>query len=397
MNILFLTHRFPCPPDRGDRIRSYHIIKFLSKRHNIFLASVDESIPSSIHLNCMKEFCKAVIFYQIPRKKQMLKACCYLPTCVPLSLPLFYNRRLYKDVKNLLSKEKIDLIFTYCVSMAPYTEEFSDIPKVIDFIDSDSQKWLDYAATTKSIYKFIYLREGFLLRRYEKKVAKLAQHAFVASKREEEIFKRYIKTCPITTVLNGVSIPRYIKKHPSKDINIVFVGVMDYWPNVDAVTFFSKEVFPKIKKAFPNAKFFIVGKNPCEQVQQLSNISGVEVTGFVPDVKDYLLSATLCVVPLRIARGIQNKLLEAMAMKLPVVATSAATQGIMAKDQKDLLIADNPDDMAEKIIRLIKDKRLQEELSNNAFWYIKRYHDWEQNLKILEDIIVDIYKKYGQR
>ncbi len=396
MNILFLTHRFPCPPDRGDRIRSYHTIKFLSKRHNIFLASVDETNPPSIHINCMKELCKKILFSPINRRKQMIKASFYLPTNVPLSLPLFYNKKLYKNIKEVVENQKIDLIYIYCVSMAPYVEKFSNIPKVIDFIDSDSQKWLDYASTTKFPMKLIYMREGKLLRQYEKKIANKSHHAFVASKREEDIFKRYITSCPITTILNGVSIPDYIKRHNnSKEINIVFVGVMDYWPNVDAVTFFAKDVFPKIRKEFSEAKFFIVGKNPCEQVKKLSEIPGVKVTGFVPDVKEYLLSATLCVVPLRIARGIQNKLLEAMAMKVPVVATSAATEGIMATPEKDLLIADDPDEMAKKIINLIKDKKLQEELSNNAFWYIKRYHNWEHNLKTLEDIIINIVKQHG--
>jgi len=365
MNILFLTHRFPCPPDRGDRIRSYHTIKFLSKRHNIFLASVDETNPPSIHINCMKELCKEILFSPINRKKQMIKASLYLPTNVPLSLPLFYNKRLYKDIKKLIARQKIDLIYIYCVSMAPYVEKFSNIPKVIDFIDSDSQKWLDYASTTNFPMKLIYIREGKLLRQYEKKIANKSHHAFVASKREEDIFKRYIRSCPITTILNGVAIPKYIKRynnHNSKDISMVFVGVMDYWPNVDAVTFFAKDVFPKIRKEFSDAKFFIVGKNPCEQVKKLSEIPGVKVTGFVPDVKAYLLSATLCVVPLRIARGIQNKLLEAMAMKVPVVATSAATEGIMATPEQDLLIADDPDEMAKKIINLIRDQKLQEEL-----------------------------------
>ncbi len=395
MNILFLSHRFPFPPNRGDRIRSYNIIKFLSQRHNIFLASVDDEPFPSQRKAEVEQFCKTFKIVKLNQSVKKIRALLTLPTTVPLTLPMFKSYKMRRYIDKLIATNNIDIIFIYCVAMAQYVTSHTHIPKVIDFIDCDSQKWIDYAGTASFPWNLIYRREGKFLRRYEQKVASVCKHAFVTSEREAEIFKQYPDICEITTVTNGISCPykRLRRSHKSKSSsspNLIFVGVMDYWPNIDAVTYFVKEIWPKVRSEIPSASFTIVGKNPTPQVQALADIPGVKVTGTVPNVKKYLFSATLCVLPLRIARGVQNKMLEAMCMKIPVVATTAASAGISARVGRDFLMADNPDDFAGSIIRLIRDSDFRQKIAENAYNFVKTFHDWDKNLKVMEDIMMQI-------
>jgi len=389
MNILFLTHRLPYPPDRGDRIRSYHILKYLARRHQVALVSVTEEHPRQEHIMALNKLCRSVDYACIDPCWQKIKVLFYLPTLTPLTLPFFYSKKLQQRVYHLVRHQKIDLIFIYCAAMAPYVLRISHIPKVIDFIDVDSQKWFDYASQTRMPMKAIYWREGLLLRRYEKEIMHNCKHAFVTSKREAGIFKRFLPEVPITAIPNGVAIPQ-LKQREENSYKLIFTGVMDYWPNVDAVCFFAQKIFPLIKAKVPQAEFIIVGKNPTPQVRELEKQKGVKVTGWVPDVKEYLAQAAVCVVPLRIARGIQNKVLEAMAAKVPVVATSVAMAGIEATPNRDFLLADESKQFAEHVISLLLNRKKAKQLAENAFKFIQQKHDWERNLEKMEEVLMSL-------
>jgi sugar transferase (PEP-CTERM/EpsH1 system associated) len=278
--------------------------------------------------------------------------------------------------------------------MAPYVLGSGRFPKVIDFVDMDSEKWIEYARSVRFPMNLVYTREGRLLRRYEKKVAQACLHAFVTSRREKDIFERFRTGTPISTISNGVEIAERAGTRRS-GANIIFTGVMDYWPNEHAVCHFVHDIFPIISKKIPDAEFIIVGQKPTRKVKRLSLTRGVSVTGWVPDPGMYMDKATVFVAPIRIARGVQNKVLEAMARGVPVVSTAVAADGLEAVEGRDFLVGNSPEAFAEQTLRLLRDGGLREKLARNAIGYIREKHDWTRNLSVLEDILENVVESAG--
>lgn len=391
MRILFLTQRFPFPPDRGDRIRSYQILRYLAKNHEVSLASLTDEDIGELQWKMIKDLCARIDIGRIKRVQRKIISMFYLPTTIPLTLPSYYSKELKEKVDRRLRGEEFDLIFIYCSSMAQYVLAYDRIPKVIDFVDADSEKWFDYARSTRFPSNLVYFREGHLLRKYERRVAQSCRHAFVTSRREKETFEQFLKDTPITTIQNGVAIPENARMGRTGS-RMIFTGVMDYWPNEDAVCHFVDDIFPIILARIPESEFFIVGQKPTRRVKRLSSVKGITVTGWVPDPGKYMEEGTVFVAPIRVARGVQNKVLEAMACGLPVIATSAAADGLEAVEGRDYLLGDSPTQFAEQAVLLLQDGELRERLAMNASGYIREKHDWESNIQQMEDILVDAAK-----
>lgn len=335
------------------------------------------------------DLCTSIDVGRIHRIRRTIMSLFYLPTLTPLTLPNYYSKELQEKVELRLRQESFDLIFIYCSSMAPYVLDRERIPKVIDFVDVDSEKWFEYARSTLFPISLIYFREGYLLRRYEKQIAEFCRHAFVTSRREKIAFEKFLKGAPVTTVCNGVAIPENAKVRRS-GCRMMFTGVMDYWPNEDAVCHFVHDIFPLITERVPEAEFFIVGQRPTRKVRDLSKVQGVTVTGWVPDPGSYLDEAVVFVAPIRIARGIQNKVLEAMACGVPVISTNAAADGLDSVNGRDFLLADSPVSFAEQAVLLLRDGGFRERLAASAIEYVRKNHDWNSNLKEMENIMAGI-------
>jgi sugar transferase (PEP-CTERM/EpsH1 system associated) len=397
MKILFLTHRVPYPPDRGDRIRSFNFIKYLSERHEIHLISICfDEVPDEIVIREMKKYCKTVEIFPVKYKRNLLKSAFYLFTKIPLTIPMFYSKGLFQTLKKRCETEAFDLIYMFSSSIAPYTLNIQNIPKIMDFIDVDSEKWLDYAKKSWFIKKWIYSREAHCLRRFEVEIERACQASILVSSREVSIFKQFSPHAKIFAIGNGVEIQEFGKviSLNGKNNSIVFVGVMNYMPNADAVKYFAQKIFPKILSKKPGTHFYIVGKNPTKDIKRLSDeIKNVHVTGFVDNVKEYLRNAKVAVIPLRIARGIQNKVLEAMATGVPVVATKAAMEGIDAQPGKEYLLADNEDDFALKTIKLLEDRDLNQKIAQNAYHLVKEKYTWGKKVNDLEELMYRVVTK----
>jgi hypothetical protein len=389
MRILVLTQRFPFPPDRGDRIRSFHILRHLARRHEISLASLTDEDIDEVRLAALRDICVSVDVARIHGFWRKAMSLFYLPTRTPLTLPNYYSRELKEKIRRRLETESFDIIFIYCSSMAPYVLECDRIPKVVDFVDVDSEKWLEYGRSRRPPVNLVYFRESYLLRRYEKRISKSCCHLFVASRREKDTLSRFVEGKPITTITNGVNISSKFTIQRS-GARMIFTGVMDYWPNEDAACYFVNEIFPIISEKLPGAEFVIVGQKPTRRVMQLSRVKGVTVTGWVQDPAKYMDEATVFVAPIRVARGIQNKVLEAMGCGLPVVATSAAADGLEAMEARDYLLGDSATTFAEQVLLLLRDGELRERLATTAVGYIREKHDWSFNMKEMEKILVDV-------
>jgi sugar transferase (PEP-CTERM/EpsH1 system associated) len=315
-------------------------------------------------------------------------------TGLPLSVEAFYSKKLQDAVDRLLAKEKIDCIFTFSSTMAEYVARVTDIPRVMDFVDMDSEKWRLYASFHTAPRSVLYKLESRRLSAYERQIGQTFDHSIVISEEEAITLRRGVTSRPISVIPNGVDL-NYFQSHvsakPGSDQPlIVFSGAMDYFPNIDAVDYFCAHIFPRITQRVPHARLCIVGRSPDARVRALSKLRNVEVTGTVPDVRPFLSHAHVAVAPLRIARGIQNKILEAMAMRLPVVGTSCAFQGILANSGDGIRIADTPDEFAQAVTTFLLDQKEQHMCSAKARAYVERHHHWETHLEKLASILHDI-------
>ena len=252
----------------------------------------------------------------------------------------------------------------------------------------DSEKWRHAAQLSRFPLSWVYRTEAERLARYERRVAGSFDYSLFVSQREADVFRRLIHEGTVCAIPNGVDVDYF---SPPDDVEaepaIVFTGVMDYFPNVDGVSYFCREILGRIAASAPEVRFYIVGRTPSKQVQVLGRLPNVEVTGAVPDVRPYMARARVAVVPLRIARGIQNKILEAMAMQLPVVGTSAAFEGIEAGATDGVAIADEPEAFAREVLKLLADPALCERRSRAARNFVMRHHRWQDHDDALESVL----------
>ena len=311
----------------------------------------------------------------------------------PLTIPYYHDQSLHHWLKHTVDKEEIQLMLVYSSSMAQYVlnPAFGSARRVIDFVDVDSDKWQQYAEKKTWPFSWIFRREARRLQEFEQKIADSFDASLLVSRQEAELFKRLSpnNANKISYFRNGVDVddfnPTLGYPTPYKESAtpiIVFTGAMDYWPNEDAVAWFAHHVFKTLRGDWPNAQFYIVGSRPSEKVVHLAQIEGVHVTGRVPDVRPYLHYATVIVVPMHIARGIQNKVLEAMAMAKPVVVTSMGLEGIDADDGTEVLVADQAEDFIEKLSLVFEGKA--EALGSNARERVCREFSWGNSLPELD-------------
>jgi len=393
MNIFYICHRIPYPPNKGDKIRSFHQIKHLSKRHTVHLACLIDERDDLEHINILKKYCSSIDSEFRDKSTARFLAIFSIFSRKPLSVAAFYSNKLKKKIAQRLNTEKFDRIIVFSSVMAEYVKNITHIPKIIDFVDVDSDKWKLYASYKPFPFSQIYQLEAKRLALYEEVVAKAFDHSIFVSEKEAALFRQRVKNIPVSVISNGVDIEYFSPNgdgfHPNEP-GIVFTGAMDYFPNIDAVRYFCSEIFPLVRKIIPEVSFYIVGRNPTPQVEELGRLPNVIVTGSVPDVRPYLLKGCVAVAPFRIARGIQNKVLEAMSMGLPVVGTSNAFQGIKATESNGLRIADNPERFAEEIITLIKDSALRYDCSLKTRKYVEQHHRWEEHGFTLEYLLQEM-------
>jgi len=332
-------------------------------------------------------------------------------------VPNFYNSRLQEYVDEILENENIDTVLCFCSVTAEYVlesrlykeKELDGIRLVMDFVDLDSDKWKQYSAYKIFPFNIPYKLEHKRLFKYEVKINKIFDASVFVSQREVNVFKEsYSNARNLNVISNGVDF-NYFSPKPAiynsqaetrnqKPVTrnsqpvLVFTGVMDYFANEDGVSWFCKQIFPLIKAEVPDVQFFIVGSHPTKKVMRLSRMDGVVVTGYVDDIREYYVLADSCVVPLRIARGLQNKVLESMATGNAVVATSNASDGIVCHENTDIIIADDEEDFANKVILLLKDENRRKELGKKAIENIHKNYSWETNLKALDNLLLTIIK-----
>ncbi|OQW79244.1 MAG: sugar transferase [Proteobacteria bacterium ST_bin11] len=383
--LLYLVHRIPYPPNKGDKIRSFHFLQALAAEYRIFLGTFIDDPDDKQHIDALKPFCADTCCIDLDPKFGKIKSLVGLLSGEALSLPYYRNRELQEWVDKTTNEEGIERVMIFSSPMAQYVEKYTNLHWVADFVDVDSDKWQQYALSKRWPASWIYRREAEKLLAYEQHIAARADATIFVSEQEADLFKILApeSAAKISFVNNGVDTDRFDpnlsceKPFPAEQQTIVFTGAMDYWANVDAVTWFAEQVFPAIKSRLPDVRFYIVGSKPAKEVLQLAEKeAAISVTGRVDDVRPYVAHADVVVAPLRIARGIQNKVLEAMAMAKPIVATSAAMEGIPGGADLQVAIADAPEDFACQVLRFLEQSV---ESANVNRHYVESDFSWEQN------------------
>lgn len=391
--ILFLAHRIPWPADRGDKIRSHHILKRLCEMAPVHVGTFADDERDLGFVGEMAAML-ASSHVELRGKPQWQAGVEALLTGQPVSVCSFDSGSMQDWVSRLLASGRISHIFCFSGQMAQYVPDSFDGRFIMDFVDVDSAKFESYAGEGNPLMRWVNAREARLLNVFEREVALRADASLLVSEAEAELFRTRTGASNVKALGNGIDSQFYDPAAKFKTLHpvfpdplIVFTGQMDYRPNIEAVTDFATHAMPIIRAKHPGASFAIVGRNPTQDVSDLSMLPGVQVTGAVDDVRTWLDAADVVVAPLRIARGIQNKVLEAMAMARQVVASPTAAEGIDAEAGVHFYVASNVAAEAERVCALLDQPLDARKMGAAARAHVTRHYGWESQLAPLDDLM----------
>lgn len=362
-DLLFLVHRIPYPPNKGDKIRSWNILSYLAGRYRVHVGAFVDDPHDWQYADRVQAIAETTCFLPLVRRKALVRSLRGLLTGAPLTAGYYRDARMRNWVEEISAAVRFERVFVYSSSVAQYVPSNLDpgARVVVDFVDVDSDKWRQYAAKKSWPASWVYGREARTLLALERRISTAATASLFVSEDEAALFRRLSPETAAKTgaLLQGVDHAFFDPANAGEtpfapgSANLVFTGAMDYWANVDAVCWFARDILPGIRARVPGCTFWIVGANPAAEVLALAGLEGVEVTGRVEDVRPYIAHASLAVAPLRVARGVQNKVLEAMAMAKPVVATPEAIEGITAERGREVYVETGEDAFADRVVSVL--------------------------------------------
>ena len=391
-HLLYLVHRIPYPPDKGDKVRSYNLLRHLASRYKVHLGAFVDDPTDFQHRAPVAKLCEDCHLVKLDPRIAKLRSLTGLLTGEALTLPYYRSASMALWVQRTLEVAPIEGVVAFSSAMAQYAMFAGGLRRIADLVDVDSDKWRQYAATRPWPLSAIYRRESRALLAYERRIAREFDASVLVCAAEADLFRRLAPESAKKTwhAKNGVDAeyfsPQRVYPNPyvPEERVIVFTGAMDYWPNVDAVEHFARALFPDIYAAVPASRFFVVGARPAAQVLALARLPGVTVTGGVADIRPYIAHAQVAVAPLRVARGVQNKVLEAMAMGKTVVASLAAAQGIEAERDRELLVANDDRAFVDQVRSVLGGKTQTGEAARNR---VLASYLWDGNLQVFDRLL----------
>jgi sugar transferase (PEP-CTERM/EpsH1 system associated) len=397
--LLYLVHRLPYPPNKGDKVRSYHLLKHLAARHSVYLGTFVDDPDDMQHLPVVRALCADLCALPLQSHTAKLRSLAGLLTGEALTLRYYRSAALQTWVAHTVAARQIDAVVVFSSSMAPYALAHPSLPMLADLVDVDSAKWTEFAERHRWPMSWLYRREGERLLAYERKLVFRARRSFLVTDKEVALFSRLAPETQgqVSALGNGVDA-EFFRPDPARpspfadgEQALVFTGAMDYWPNVDAVSWFVMEVLPRLRQRWPALRLHIVGRSPTATVQALSG-PAVCVTGTVPDVRPYLQHAAVVVAPLRLARGVQNKVLEAMAMARPVVAAAHCVQAIDARAGTEILAAGDAAEHASCIDALLADEPLADAVGQAGQACVLARFSWAARLSGIDEALAQVMR-----
>jgi polysaccharide biosynthesis protein PslH len=397
MKVLFVCHRVPFPPKRGGKIRPFNIIRHLHEQgHEVTVASLARSQAELDEAEDLAAHCSHRILEIVDERIAWPRMVAWLPTTRPSSFGYFYSPRLQRRLRHEIGECPLfswDLIFVHCSSVAPYVAGIPARLKIIDFGDMDSQKWREYSQQKPFPLSAGYWLEAVKLERTERLLAGQFDLATCTTRAEMESLKALGVTSPTAWFPNGVDAEFFKPSGAEYEPDLVtFVGRMDYYPNQQAVAKFCADVLPELQRRLPGTRFEIVGADPSAEIRELGKLAGVTVTGSVPDVRPYLIRAALTVAPLEIARGTQNKILESMAMGVPVVCSREASGGVDAVPGEHLLAYDSREQFISAVLNVLQSRELRQRLAEAGRGRVLSNHSWPSSMRRLDELIASQFQ-----
>jgi sugar transferase (PEP-CTERM/EpsH1 system associated) len=392
-NLLFLSHCMPWPPNKGEKIRAWNILRHLSAKFHVHVGCVVDDPAALDHVSRLRDICASVGAFPIDRRRQKYRALLHARPGKPLMPDFYFAPALQRWVDETAALVRFDAVYIYTVAMFPYVAALAGATRILDAVDIDSEKWAEYALKSRYPMRAVWAREGRTLLAYERQAAAACERTLFVSAPEAARFAALAPevAARVAAVENGVDLERFSPERvfvsPFDDTvhNVVFTGTMDYWPNADAVIHFAQDILPALTARVPGIEFWVVGANPGPAVQVLGGLPGVHVTGRVEDVRPYVAHASAIVCPLRLARGIQNKVLEGMAMGRPVVASLPAFEGVRAQAGRDVLVAEGVQGWVDALCDVLEGRRA--ELGGFARAAMEHAYAWSSVLSALDRVL----------
>ena len=391
MNILFLANRFPYPPFRGDKLKIYNLTKRLAAKHDLYLVTFYESRDELNYLKDIQPFFKEIELVYLPKWRSILNGIPALFSKTPLQVAYFKISKMKRMVKFALDRYDIDVVHTQHLRMSQYTKHL-DMPKILDLPDAFSLYFKRRNETDRPLIN--RLIDGIEIGRLTKaeKVITAYDKTLVCSVEDKKYLEKLHKTDNIDILLNGVDLDTFDVKEGhdySHNHTLLFTGNMDYAPNVDAVQYFVKEMWPAISKVNPKTKFIIAGQRPVDAVQKLAG-DRIEVTGFIPDLKDMYADASVVIAPLRFGAGTQNKVLEAMAMGVPTVCTHIGFEGLQIQSGQGVILAKEKSQFIEEVTMLLADAAKRQEVGEQGLAIARTRFSWDKIAVKLEEYFKEV-------
>ncbi|PTB93715.1 sugar transferase [Marinobacter sp. B9-2] len=400
MKIVVLSHRIPFPANKGEKIRTFHQIQYLADcGHEITVLAPYEHAEEISYGKALEERLriKAIMF---PLRPKWLRLARGLVTNDALTLSYFYSAGLQKTFDRLVSSGDYDAVLCTGSAMAPYVfrnpeltgrDKPAPLRLIMDFMDLDSDKWRQYQASSGLPMKLVYGREARLINRVELRSYQRFDECFFISANEVDLFSMQLpENRKLSVLANGINTSSFFpvrEEDAARKPTFLFTGVMNYKPNEDAVLWFADVLWERIRAEWPDAEFIIAGMDPSSRIKQLGKLPGITVTGLVEDIVPFYQKADIFVASFRIARGVQNKILQALACGLPVITTRLGLEGINATPGEDILVADTEQEFFEAIKKILETETLYNSLSLNGVELIQREYSWDSVLQGLAKAI----------
>ncbi len=390
-DVLFLAHRIPFPPDKGDKIRSYREWKALTKHARVTIACFIDDPADEPHVEALAKEVDELIVVRLHPRRSKLKSLMALPSSRSLSLAYYDSKEMRNKLAACAQRKTFHSVLAFSSTMAPYALQVPASKRVLDICDLDSEKWAQFAEVSRFPMSRVYKTEAARLGRYEVECAKNFDVSLLVSQAEADTLLARAPGNDIRVIPNGIDLEYYdpaaCPKVRPDGVSTVFCGAMDYKSNVDAVVWYHDEIFPLIQARRPDARFVIVGSKPAPEVQALAATDGVEVTGRVPDVRPHVLGATVSVAPLRLGRGVPNKILEALSLSLPVVVTSNGAAGLDLAQFAACDVADEPQAFADAVLARLAMGSGRIPQHREA---LQRLYRWEILAEKVREIMIDV-------
>lgn len=393
--LIFISQRLPYPPNKGEKIRSWNFLRRLADHYAVHLATFVDDPADWDHVSVVQQLCETTLILPLKPAYRRLRSLRALATDDPLTIPYFYDRRMERWLDHVGNNYRPTKLYAFSSGIAGYamSRRWSRTRRILDMVDIDSDKWRQFADRQSGIARWLYGREARTLLAFERKTSEIYDATLLVSEAEAELFRSLSPetATKVHALRQGVDLQYFDPRcecanpYPPNVEPIVFTGTMNYWPNVDAVSWFAAEILPELAQRRPQTVFYIVGANPNKEVTALGDKPGITVAGRVPDIRPFIKHAKLVVAPLRIARGVQTKVLEGMAMAKTTVVSPMALEGIEAEAGKHLLLAEEPQDFVREIIAALDVP--EQDVGAQARAFVEARYSWDASYAKLREFL----------